>query len=254
MFLVFIDESGKPTRGEKDPYVVAALILHDSVYLDLEREVDKVVESVLGEHIDIDAMKIEIHAKDIVQNKGVFRRVPVKARIRLLDELFSLMCERFKNKLTSIVIIIVKDKALSLDEKSARRRMVQRAYTLLVERITWFLEDYGKELALLMVDESDLDYDIRDIVRYELLHGLYTSRLGASRLIIDTPLFVKSHRYRPIQLADLIAYTYFRIHAGRPKAMGGAFDFMKYKGMIERILRRNKGGRMEGYGIKVWVE
>ena len=46
-----------------------------------------------------------------------------------------------------------------------------------------------------------------------------TTRLEVSRRIFDQPMFVDSRRYRTLKLADLVAYTTYRIIKTNPESL-----------------------------------
>ncbi len=250
MYLVFIDESGKPDKKD-DPYVVCAFMIHDSSFIFIEDQVDNIVSATLG----IDRPRIaEIHGRDIFQNKGIYKKMfTMKQRRSLVENITRFIERELVNKAQTVLVVFDKNQILKTrDEKHARKYMVNTVYKLLMERIAWMVNDWGPEPTLLLCDQSELDADIIDIVRHEIREGMYTSHIVESKYFIKTPLFVDSKEHRSLQLADLIAYIYGRIHKGKTSIANGFFDLEEYFRRISTIIRRGPDGRIDGYGIKIW--
>jgi len=172
----------------------------------------------------------------------------------LLRRISHYIGSELRDAATSISVVIRKRRALNvaLSEGEVRERIVRLAFGLLIERIAWYLNEYDNELALLLVDKSEIDYDVRNAVLLEITQGLYTSQLASAERILETPSFIDSVRHRPLQLADFIAYTLFRLHSGKPTAAGNAFNFREHLNNIMSIIRKGPKGQISGYGIKVW--
>ncbi len=250
MFLVFIDESGKPDR-KRDPYVVCALMIHDSDFIAIEEGIDEII----GRTLKVDNPgSVEIHGKDIFQNKGIFKMFSMEKRRELVDNIIEFIESDLSGRAKAVIVVFDKNRILSKPYDYARKRMVSIAYKFLMERIAWLVREWGPELTLLINDQSELDYDIIDAVKYEIINGIYTSRIVNTRYFIKTPLFVESQEYRMLQIADLIAYIYARIYKGKPKIAKGFFDLTNYFQKILPMIRSGPNGRIKGYGIKIWKE
>ncbi len=250
MYLVFIDESGKPDKKD-DPYVVCALMIHDSSFIFIEDQVDHIVSATLG----IDRPRIaEIHGRDIFQNKGIYKRMfTIEQRRALVENITRFIENELVNRAQAVLVVFDKNRVLKMhNDKNARKYMVNIVYKLLMERIAWMVYEWGPQPTLLLSDQSELDADIIDTVRHEIREGMYTSNIVDSKYFIKTPLFVDSKEYRCLQLADLIAYIYGRIHKGKTSIAHGFFDLESYFRRISTIIRKSPDGRIDGYGIKVW--
>lgn len=251
MFLVFIDESGKPDK-KNDPYVVCAFMIHDSSYFFIEEGIDEIVSRVLG--INNNPRIAEIHGRDIFQRKGIYKQYTMEQRRTLVENIVDFIEDKLTGIAKAVLIVFDKKQILNKPDDYARKQMVKTVYKLLMERIAWMVRESGPELTLLLSDQSELDADIIDIVRYEMREGIYTSNIISEKYFIKTPLFVDSKDYRCLQLADLIAYIYGRIYKGKTSIAHGFFDLKNYFERISSIIRKGPDRRIEGYGIKVWKE
>lgn len=251
MYLIFIDESGKPSVKEKDPFVVATLIIHDEIFFDLENDIDDIVANVLRFSTSYLARAVELHGKSLFQNKEPFNRYPIQKRVELADKIFDYIFHELQGSATTILVGIKKKEILKLPEKHARKIIIEKAYMYTMERIAWFLRDYFPTLAQIIIDTSELDSDIRQVVINEINRGMYTSRIIPPITFLEGPIFVKSEKYRALQLTDLIAYVFHRLLSGRPTAMNGLFDFRIYFTKIKPIIRKGPNNQIAGYGVKI---
>ena len=246
MYIVFIDESGKPVKKEPQPFVVASVIIHENILDSLEEELLDLKLNFFGRK----AYNVEIHGKEVVHGKGYFSQVDMEKREKFLSECYKFIGSK---TLTLIASVVLKEKFAGLSEKEARESMERIAYMHLLERVTIYFDKIGSsERILLVVDETDVKHDIsiKNRISEEIRMGLYTSRRFSSRRIFPAPLFLPSKEQAGLQLADLVAYAVFKKYSGNLRS--AIFDFNKYLVMIWDRFDRCRGGRVEGCGIKVW--
>lgn len=243
MYIAFIDESGKPTKKERSPFVLAALIVRDSELNRIRKEVNRIK---LKYGLDPD---VEIHARDIVHGKRGFKNVDMRVRKSLLDDVFNLLKSL---DITLISTVILKKRIVGSPKPDSivREEVEAKCYELLVERLVLFLEKKAVDDWLLMViDETYTKHDlsIRRNIERVVQHGFFASRWPASRRVFMQPLFVPSKLYEPLQLADIIAYTVFKKYS---KPRSAIFDFNKYFQQILDKFSKCRDGRIFGCGIK----
>jgi len=103
---------------------------------------------------------------------------------------------------------------------------------------------------LLVIDEtySRHDINIRRNIERTVTQGFYASRWPASKRVFCQPLFAPSREYEGLQLADIVAYTVFKIYSDKPKS--AIFDFKEYFEEIKDKFDKCKDGRIIGCGIK----
>lgn len=245
MYFVYIDESGKPTRKESTPFVVAAFIIREKELNGVELEVTKLRLKYLG----YEGVHAEIHGKEIVHGKGFYSKTEMSVREKFLRDLYSLI----GGSPATLIASVVKKEGWGLSEREAREAIERVAYQYLLERVTLFFDKINcDERVLLIIDEVDIKHDvsIRDRIRSEIREGLFTSRRKSAKKIIKTPLFAPSVEHVGLQLADLVAYAVFKIYSSNPRS--AIFDFNVYFKLIEDRFDRCRDGRLEGCGIKVW--
>ena len=112
---------------------------------------------------------------------------------------------------------------------------------------------------ILIIDQSELDSYIHDIIEKELLRGQYTPMIPSSKRLLPDPIFARSYHYRSLQVADLIAYTYRR-YARNGRGLAAVTNTDKIFNIVEvteriimgKVLRKRPNGSIEGYGLKEW--
>ncbi len=233
----FIDASGNPIPDERDPLVVTAVLARESLLSPFNQRIDKLVAARLGRS----RSNVEIHAKDLVQNKGEFKGIPIEKRSALLVDLIETACHYAgKGGLAAVSVVVEKDRFKPknrLERRAYARSLASEAYKLLFERVIGFLDELGtRQHMIIIVDETDLSSDIADILEKELLIGAYTSNLKAARRVITPPLFTQSQRYRLLQLADVIAYIIRRVESRKRDPAGGKFP-LKAQSALQPSIR-----------------
>lgn len=255
--LVFIDESGKPGLHEEDPFVLAALMVDERVFFDIEDDVNRLVKTELGGY---GLPFVELHAKDLIQGKGDFSSIPVHVRARIYWGALEIAAQyAAEGYVEGVVVETRKAFTVKPSRKESRKCVMREAINRVLERVAWALYDFvGRGTAILIIDENELDSYIREVVEDEILRGHYTSRIAASRRILLDPLFARSWHYRCLQLADLVAYTARRIaskKSGRQTRTDKVFRIQEafYELIVGRILRKGPHGSVAGYGYKHWA-
>ena len=250
---VFIDASGSPGPKQGDPFVLSAVVIEESLMSGFESDVERLVWETLGSE-----RAPEIHARDLIQNKGDFRGLPIETRARLLSEFVRLGCEYAgRGGLAGIVVVVAKDRTFKPRDKVQRKdyieKLVYEAYKLLLERVFSHAREYPKQYIVAILDETDVRHHITSTFFYTAVFGKYTSEMPASKRVILPPIFADSRLYRGLQLADVIAYITHRVYSGRGDPAGGLFPISSlFRQVKECILRKSGTSRVEGYGLKEW--
>lgn len=245
MYIAFIDESGKPDLRSDEPFVLSALILHDSSLSVVRKEL-----AGIKLKYDLDP-SIEFHARDIVHGKRAFSGIrDMAVRKKILNDLFSLI----SNLNATLISVVVKKHPVLASMVSSGVTATKyimtvieaKAYELLTERLVLFLQNKAPqdEWMLLVIDEvySKHDLTIRKNVENVILKGFFASRWPASKRIFPQPLFASSSMY------DLVSYTVRKIHT---KPVSASINFQEFFNLIKKKFDRCNDGRLYGCGIKV---
>jgi len=211
--------------------------------------------------------QIELHANDIVHadKRGKFCILMPEFRFNLLESIY----RKLANELSLMIIAVIVEKEpyqqvrenkekqgeLSFNEKKYNEEVFRIAYRLLIERITNYLKE-EKDKGILVIDEPTVKdaMNWKFIIREEIEKGKYAD----PTILIPVPLFTRSELSRIIQLADLVAYCIRRYYLAQNKEKERkplSETDRKFKNFYEKYLKkkiRQKNGKIEGFGIKIW--
>jgi len=252
MYIAYIDASGRPIKEDKQEksFVLACLIAHESNWQYID---NKVKEIKLRHFPNLPVDEVELHAKDILNRKGMFKGLSWEKIFAIFDDVFNFLSD--SNTRICIISVVI------LKEKMYQGKDIEKwAYRLLVERINKFLEKNNKEAiaegktpeyGIMIVDSCGFKVDLRlrRKITQMLKEGTYYSDL---RYLIEDPLFTDSKWRNLSQLTDCVAYVirrHFRTHVKlsfRDKKWEYYFELIKSK------FDTDKNGNIYGCGLKVF--
>jgi len=198
MHLIYIDESGNEIIDGEENFVLAAIILNEEKWF----EVDKRISELKEKHLTIDSKNEEIHMMDIIGHKKVFNGMPITKRIEIIQEIFEII----KIVDMRIVYVVIKKHWLTTPMD-----IEDWAYRLLFERLCWQLKDLNEhrqkqEYGLLILDTRGKTKDTRLWFKLNWLLK-FGSGYEKNNLMIEGPIFTESHLRALSQLVDCVAYV-----------------------------------------------
>lgn len=238
MYFLYVDESGQTKIKQKSHnnwYILSGVLVHEKDWKSIESELDKAKQELLP---NIHPREWEFHAHDIWNDKEFFANKELGLSLAKKEEVFSRVVEVVcESKITIISAIIFKDRLMHRRDSEVMRR----SWNLLVGRFERFLRQMPIQTnnGLIFMDSSQKtpEMEIRDIVR-KLVGG---SRRD-SHHIHENPIFVESHMWNLIQMADMVAYVINKHYRNDPR-------FEKwFKSLVPKMY--HSGGKLYGYGIE----
>jgi len=248
-----MDESGKPNYSDcEKEYVLAAITIHESEYRHVEEELTK----VKGRYFqDRDPEDVEIHATDIISRKGIFSKMSLDERLRLLKDVLGIL----GNIECTVNCTLIRKNLL----EKRRPDVDSLAYKFLFERLCMTHEKLNRKLmkkgsdpqfGILFMDsiQPQIDEGIKTKVREMVRQG---TEFTDNDYIIEDVVFVDS-RYRSMsQIVDCVAYVVRRYHrlCFRDDSDENEMEF--YKDCYDMILphiRRDNNGSLKGAGLKIY--
>ena len=201
MYLIYIDESGADFYDEGETYILSAIIINEDCWWDI----DERIVGIKKKYFPHEYEKVELHAMEIIGKKGLFRKIPFKERLNILEEVAKCVEDYI---LRIVYVVIYKQKLykkIDLNEWSHR---------FLFERLVWQMNDLNKgkdraEFGIMIIDsKGKLDNHIRQIIRSNIREG--TLYIKNQKFLIEDPIFTDSSWRSISQIADCVAYF---IHA-----------------------------------------
>ncbi|MBP5395046.1 MAG: DUF3800 domain-containing protein [Candidatus Methanomethylophilaceae archaeon] len=249
MYLIYIDESGKPDYSNPEPeFLLASLTINEEAWSIVDKKVVELKKKYFPEK---DPAEIEFHATDIFNHTKHFKNVSLDTRLALFGEIMHLISE---TDCVITAVMIRKDLLVNREQD-----INSKALEYLFERLCYLLEeknktarDKGAEYGLLMIDSVNPKYDnkVRLIMRGLLKSG---TKFEKNRFIIEDPIFVDSSYRHLSQLADCVAYCLRRKFRAKEPSVDTQKQFDDFFKIIEEKLLR-KSSRTSGYGIKIYPE
>jgi len=206
MHLIYLDESGNTGTNLSDPhqpvFVLAALIVPESVWLNLEK---RLLESI-EHHFPERPPNFEVHANELLNARGFFRAFPIAHRLEFYRDWLSIAAS-LQLRLVSRAIVKKRYAAWLLDTYGPGVVINPHnvAFVLTAQVVNEFLRTTpGSPLGILISDENhEVMPDIEKSIR--LLRG----EAGSLRLsqIVEKGFFIESQKSHILQLCDLCAYA-----------------------------------------------
>ena len=235
VYILYVDESGQAaTKRSGNLFILSGVLIHEKDWKSIENKVSKVKQELFP---DIYPNKWELHAHPIWNNTGFFGDEKLGVDITKKKEIFSAVVDIIcKSEITIINVIIFKDRL----KRRRESEIMKSSWSMLVSGFEKFLHKMSTPSnGLIFIDSSEKDTN-------EKISRIIRNLVGGSRrnnhLIFENPIFVESHMWNLIQLADMIAYIVHK-HYKRDSKFEEWFNLL-----IPKMYHLN--GKLLGYGIK----
>jgi hypothetical protein len=219
--VIYIDEAG--SSKEEPVFTWASIVIKDSIWLKIERDATKIVETMVPEKL---RPEFEFHAYDIFSGNNRWadwRNRDGKAlRFHILKEFVSLIP---KYSLTVTECSWLKSQESRPDEIIG---MLQgMAFSICIDFVErWFGQHAKRDVGMLIADEQGRPHDeslYKLEIRRSRKFGRFMGILSQLQHIVDTIHFASSQKSIGLQLADACAFFIKRHHMGKAKDEAAQF-------------------------------
>jgi hypothetical protein len=220
MYLLYVDESGRPTGRGDDHFVLAGVAVHEMDCYPFGQGLGAVQRRMLPpEHPDL-----EIHASRIISGRNEWSHVDEATRPALLDGVFDYISTWRSASGRGVLLF-----ATVVHKRSFRgRSVIEVAYDQLLARFDSFLTRQhlqgDSHRSLVVADESSYEQFLQQSMP-KWKAGVGTKKLHS---LVEVPLFVDSRASRLIQAADCVAWAtwnyYERGHSSYADRLHGLLD------------------------------
>jgi len=207
MYLVYLDESGNSGTNMNDSqqpvFILGALIVEETQWRAVEAGLESIVEECFPSPRPQD---FEIHATELRNGKGYFRKFPVDVRLTLWHKCMELAQQ---HDLKFTYQSIVKKRFLRwLVDTFGEGVLINPhvvAFPLIAQIVNAFIANQsGQALGIFISDENkEISPDVEKAIR--LLRGIETSLKLDS--IIEKGFFIDSKKSLVLQLCDLCVFA-----------------------------------------------
>lgn len=234
MYLIYIDESGRPGLSRKDPrkhLALTGVFIEDSNWNQIALEFNKIKLDIFGRE------DIEFKSNLIRRRESPFDILSEEAYKNLTDRL-----ERFFQSapLTLITAVINVDALISKYTQPADpyelayQFIIERGNRLMIENKHYGMIILDSKSGQLRIDTGSQDHKLiilTNLLRKKIDRILGDISFGDSRYMVG------------LQIADLAIYPFFhRFEYNKP-------DYITYR-LMENKLRKGPRGEIEGFGLK----
>ena len=254
MYLIYIDESGKPNLQDPEDYVLGALIINENRWVIIDNNV-----KALKNHFfpTIDDSAIELHASEMVNHENEFQNLTNSQIFDILEACYNLISNI---DCCLIASVIRKDNIYSnIKSRSDINDWIEVwGHRILFERICLYLDKVNEEnvsngipidYGILLIDSVNRRYD--QLLRKKILElfekGTYYIK---NKYLIEDPLFISSQYRNLTQLVDLVSFIVRRRYRNNSSNSFFNQKYLEYFNLIENKFDTDENGTIEGCGIK----
>jgi len=194
MYLIYFDET--KFTNENPYFFIGGILIPDNKITQFENDIAKIHHDFFG--TSILTRNTEFHGHDIFQGTGIFKGKPLKARLKLFEDIANAVSD---NKVCNRIVCI------DTVEKTSNKEKYKICLTFALEQFSKFLEEKD-DIGMLFGDyeKEGIANAILDFSTFKLVGKTNTSSARSVERIKDTIYYTHSHHSRFIQVADMVLY------------------------------------------------
>ena len=204
MYLLYVDESGRPGLGADTHLVVAGLAIHEADCYPLARS----LRSVQKKWVGAANADLELHATDIWSGRKEWARVDLAVRRKLIRGVFTHLANWESADGRSLRFF-----GAAVHKPSFPKSSMERAHEELLARFDEFLTRLhhagDSHRSLVVADDSSYERILQSLAP-RWMAG--TERLPPLHSLVEVPLYVDSKASRLVQAADFIAWAIWQYY------------------------------------------
>lgn len=201
MYLLYLDESGSATDPDRSYFILAGVAFFERSTHWAEQHLNSVVETLTTGDIH----EMELHGSPMYGGRGQWRRVERDIRHQAIRRALEVGVGANRNARVFAAVIRRQD--------CSGRDAVDLAFEELCRRFDLYLAAMHRrndtQRGIMIFDKCSTENRIQQLARSFKYTG---HALGMTRNYAEVPLFLDSKASRLIQLADLVAYAFFRAY------------------------------------------
>ena len=252
MFLIYIDESGKPDYKDPEYFTLTAFIINDKGW----QAVDNLVKDVKIHHFpNLNDDDVELHATNIIHRKGIYRTLTWDQLFQLLEDCYQLIA-----RIDCCLISVIIRKNRVYPNKRAGFDPEVWGYRLLFERICKYLEKANdllthqnkpKEHGIMFIDSVNRKFDklLRNKILVFIAKGTHYVE---NKYLIEDPLFITSQYRNMSQLCDLVTFCVRKKYRETNIDNKITHQFDHYYSVLLPKFDRDEKGEINGCGVKIF--
>lgn len=201
MHLLYADESGAVSDPNQKHFILAGISLFERQTFWISNELEKTA----ARFDQAEPSSIELHGNPMFQGKKYWRKFPTETRIEAIRDCLQIFTNSHKSN--RIFASVIRNEAASPFDP------VSLAFEQMASRFDQYLMRLHREgdsqRGILILDKSTYEETIQNLATDFRTIG---HSWGVLRNLSEVPLFLDSKASRLIQLADLVAYSFFKAY------------------------------------------
>ncbi len=201
MYILYLDESGNPSgwnKGQRNLVLGGVAVFEGEI-----RKITSSVDALQNKYFPGIPIPLEFHSSEIFSGKNAFRALPYDDRKSILKDLASVLTS---NSITTFAT------GIHISQVHSPDQALQDVFGDVCTRFNTMLLRHHHadkpQKGLLIIDKSQYSEKLfQDMISFRKSGTKHAAYLGN---IVDIPYFTDSHRTRIMQLADFVAWTFFR--------------------------------------------
>lgn len=203
MYLLYVDESGKPFGSGDKHFVVAGLALHEHDCYPFAQSVQATQKKLAG---NANAQR-ELHATDIWSARNDWVGVDKPTRIKLLNGIFdhiSKWTSPAKRRIRLFAAVVHKS-SVSKNPDRIMERGHEELLSHFDEYLTRLHHKKDSHRSLVIADNSSYEFLVQTLAGKWKATGT-TTKAGRIHSLAEVPLYVDSRASKIVQAADFVAW------------------------------------------------
>ena len=217
MYFLYLDESGDFNNWKVNRnFVIAGVAIHEGQIEKYSQE----LEALQTEFFPTIRIMVPFHGSQIMAGKEFFSDMTTENRMELFDRLYRVIGN------SQFPHLLLFGTVLDITRAESPTKDLGTVFSDVTIRFNSFLTrqfDVNKpNKGLVVIDQAHEE-------RYRELFSEFKKQgtlYGSIRNIVDIPYFARSKDTRMLQLADLVAYSLFRLYENRDSVF---YNHIKYK-------------------------
>lgn len=199
--MLYCDESGTISDPAQNHFVLAGISLFERQNFWIASELDLIA----ARFNPADPASVELHGNHMFQGKGFWRQFPTDDRIQAIQDSLSVLS---RSNVSNRVFACIINKVVA-----SPKDPIETAFEQLASRFDQYLMRLHRrndtQRGLIIFDKSTYESTIQNLATdFRTLGHTW----GVLRNLAEVPLFLDSKASRLIQLADLVAYSFYRLY------------------------------------------
>jgi hypothetical protein len=203
MHLLYLDESGSVADPNQKYFVLAGVAIFERTTHWIEQELNDIAAR-FSPH---DPYSVELHGSPMRSGRDGWKNHPLDHRLQAIKDALQTITAKQKNGVKLFGAVIKKASLAGEDPIEHAFERLSSRFDLYLKRL--YAKHNDPQRGLILFDKASTEQRIQTLAREFKYAG---HAWGKTKNYAEVPVFLDSRASRLIQLADLVAFSLFRLH------------------------------------------